>query len=168
MLRWRPLLLASALALGASACGPDVNLTKTLEVKVTESGYFDAGLMDGKTHLLPSLTFELRNSGDTPIASVVLLVSFYQQGADGEFDSIQATGIGSAGVVPGNSSLPILARAPHGYTLEGARADFFTNPVYKDMFVKVFAKKRANYMPLGEFKIDRRVLEPSGKTPGAQ
>jgi hypothetical protein len=36
------------------------------------------------------------------------------------------------------------------------------------MTVKVFAKKRAGYMPLGEFKIDRRILEPSGKTPGTR
>jgi len=168
MVRWRSALLASALAVGAAACGPDVDLSKALELKVTESGYFDAGLVDGKTHLLPSLTFELHNNSDASISSVLLLLSYYQVGADGEFDSLQATGVGSEGVAAGKSTAPIVARAQHGYTLEGARADFFTNRLYQDMTVKVFAKKRAGYMPLGEFKIDRRILEPSGKTPGAR
>src|SRR5882672_2702257 len=104
MVRCRPLLLAFALAFGAAACGPDVDLTRALELKVTESGYFDAGLLEGKTHLLPSLTFELRNNSGAPISSVLLLVSYYQHGADGEFDSIQATGIGAAAVAPGQSS----------------------------------------------------------------
>jgi hypothetical protein len=124
--------------------------------------------LDGKTRLLPSLTFELHNNSDAPISSVLLLLSYYQVGADGEFDSAQATGIGSEGVAPGKATAPIVVRAQHGYTLEGARVDFFTNPLFRDMTVKVFAKKRAGYMPLGEFKIDRRILEPSGKTPGAR
>jgi hypothetical protein len=168
MVRWRSLLVASALAFGAAACGPDLDLSKALELKVIESGYYDAGLVDGKAHLLPSLTFELHNNSDAPISSVLLLLSYYQVGADGEFDSLQATGMGSEAVAPGKSTAPIVARAAHGYTLEGARVDFFTNRLFQDMTVKVFAKKRAGYMPLGEFKIDRRILEPSGKTPGAR
>jgi len=168
MVRWRSLLLASALAIGAAGCGPDLDLSKALELKVVESGYFDAGLVDGKTHLLPSLAFELHNNSDASLASVQLLLSFYHVGDDGEFDSVQATGIGPTAVAAGQSTSKIVSRATVGFTLEGARADFFTNSLYRDTTVKVFAKKRANYMPLGEFKIDRRILEPSGKTPGAR
>ena len=168
MTRHHSLLVAVAFATCAAACGPDINLTKALELTVTESGYFDAGIVDGKTHLLPSLTFALHNTTDASISSVQLLFSYYQDGADGEFDSTQATGVGPEGVAAGQSTAPVVVRSPHGYTLEGARADFFTNSLYKDVIVKIFAKKRAGYMPLGEFKIGRRILEPVGRTPGSQ
>jgi hypothetical protein len=168
MVRWRSVLFASALAVGAAACGPDLNLSKALELKVVESGYFDAGLVDGKTHLLPSLTFVLHNTTSDSIASVQLLLSYIPEGSDGELDSVQVTGIGPKALAAGASTEPIVARATVGFSLEGARADFFTHRLFRDFTVKVFAKKRAGYMPLGEFKIDRRILEPSGKTPGAR
>ena len=168
MVRWRSLLLAFAVATGAAACGPDVNLTKALEVNVTESGYFDAGLRDGKTRLLPTLTFTLHNTTPEPIASVQLLLSYIPAGSDGELDSITVTGIGPDALAPNATSEPIMARATVGFSLEGARADFFTNRLFTDFTVKVFGKKRAGFMPLGEFKVDRRILEPSGKSSGAQ
>jgi hypothetical protein len=168
MIPWRPVLVASAIALGASACGPDVNLTTALELQVKESGYFDAGLKDGKTRLLPTLTFVLRNTTAEPIASVQLLLSYIPAGSDGELDSLTVTGIGPDALAGNATSAPIVARSPVGFGLEGARADFFSHSMFKDFTVKVFAKKRTGFMPLGEFKVDRRILEPSGKSSGTQ
>src|SRR6476620_5823719 len=120
MARRRSLLLALALAMGAAACGPGLDLTKALEVKVIESGYFDAGLRDGKTRLLPTLTFTLHNTTAEPIASVQLLVSFIPDGSDGELDSISLTGIGPNALAANATGEPIMARATVGFGLEGA------------------------------------------------
>jgi len=168
MIRRHALTLGLVLAGMTAACGPDIDLTKALDFKVTESGYFDDGIHDGKTRLLPTITFQITNKSDASISSVVLLVTYHQDGADGELDSVQAEGIGSAGLAPGASTAAAEVRCPHGYTLEGARADFFTNSLYRDVVAKVFARKRAGYMPLGAFKIDRRILEPTARTPGLQ
>src|SRR5439155_22608311 len=124
--RRRAVLFVLVLAASAAACGPDVDLTKALEFRVLESGYFDDGIHDGKTRFLPTLKFELHNNGDVALSSVQLLLSYYQQGADGEYDSMQATGVGPEGVAPGKSTTPVMLRAQHGYTFPGARADFFT------------------------------------------
>jgi len=169
MARRRTILaVAAAATLFAAGCGPDIDLTKALEFRVLNSGYFDDGIHDGQTRLLPQLEFEIHNRSDRPISSVILLLSYYQSDADGEYDSATQDGIGATAIAPGESTKPAIVRAPHGYTFPGARADFFTNSLFRDIVVKVFAKKRGGYMPLGSFKVERRILEPTGRTPGTQ
>ena len=44
-------------------------------------GYYDDGIKDGKTRMVPSLTFRLHNSSDQLVGPVQLTVSFWQEGA---------------------------------------------------------------------------------------
>src|SRR5262249_14789237 len=56
-----PFLLVPLLALTAAACGPPVDLTKGLQVEIVSSGWQDAGIVDGKNKLVPSVSFRLKN-----------------------------------------------------------------------------------------------------------
>ena len=157
----RALLLASAVALfliATAACGPGVDLSKALEVTDVFSGYYDNGIRDGKSHMVPSVTFKLRNTTDKSIGPVQLSISFWPVGADGEKDSVLVQGIGSAGLAPGASTEPLLARSTVGFTVEGARADMFSNSNYVDWTAKVFASQAGSIYRLGEYKIDRGIL----------
>jgi hypothetical protein len=155
----RPLRLAAILSFAAApACGPDVDLAKSIAVTDVFSGYYDNGVKDGKNHLLPSITFRLQNVGAESLANVQLMVSFWQEGADGELDSLQVPGIGSRQVSAGAATEPIQVRSTVGYTLEGARADFFMHSLFRDMTAKIFAKRSGKIVPVGEVKIDRRIL----------
>src|SRR5690349_15457482 len=109
------LALASALT-AVSACGPRIDLAKSLEVTDVLSGWYDFGVVDGMNKLVPSISFRLRNVGDRPVNEVQLTVSFWQEGADGENDSQEVTGIGRNAVKPGETSDPILVRSGVGYT----------------------------------------------------
>ena len=144
--------------LGASACTPNVDLSKALTLTDVLSGYYDEGVRDGKTRLPPSITFRLRNSSDQTIGPVQLTVAFWQDGADGEWNSVLVRGIGSAGLKPGESTEPLVARNPNAYTPEGGRQDLFTNSVYKDVTAKIFASQAGNIVKLGEYKLDRTIL----------
>ena len=45
----------------SSACGPTVDLTKGLQVTVVNTGWYDAGIVNGQNKLVP--TMEKRVSG---------------------------------------------------------------------------------------------------------
>ena len=65
----------------------------------------------------------------------------------------------------GATSDPILVRSGVGYTIAQARAELFTNSMFKDFTAKVFAKRGGKIVKLGEFKIDRRII-PHSATDG--
>src|SRR5215213_3305692 len=62
------LLLIALLAF--PACGPTVDLTKGLQVEVSDTGWFDRGIVNGQTKLVPSATFTLKNLSDQKLVSV--------------------------------------------------------------------------------------------------
>ena len=157
----RPLALTGLLTrvlASASACGRTIDLSKALTVDDVTSGYYDDGLKDGKTHLVPSLTFRLHNTDPDSIVGVQLTLTFWQDGADGELDSLQVTGIGSDALASGASTDPIVARAKVGYSLEGSRADFFTHSLFKDLTAKMFAARGGLWYKLGEFRLERKII----------
>jgi len=45
-MRWSVLLACCALL--CAGCGPDVDLTKALQVEVVSTGWFDAGIVNGR------------------------------------------------------------------------------------------------------------------------
>jgi len=157
----RPLvwLVASLLITAAAACESNVNLTEALDVTGVLSGWYDNGVTPkGENHLLPSITFSLKNKSAQPIRNVDLDLAFWKEGADGENDSVFVKAIGSTPVQPGSVSEPLTVRAPHGYNLPGARATLFTNPEFKNFIIKIFAKRGGRIFPLGQFKVDQQII----------
>jgi hypothetical protein len=155
----RPRTLGYVLVLlGTSAACGTVDLSKTLQVVDAQSGYYDSGVKDGKNYLRPQITFRLKNVSSEPVNSVQLTIAYWMDGADGEWDSVLHKGIGSEGLAPGMATEPITARLHIGYTLEGARADFFTNSRFRDVTAKIFAKRSGKIFRMGEYKLERRII----------
>ena len=163
----RRLLTLAIVAAVASACSKDVNLTQALEVTDVLTGWYDAGPSPcaGKgdaapscTKLLPSLIFRLKNKSPDEINRVELQLQFWRDGDDGPYDESLITGIGPDGLKAGASTDAIVTRGPHGFTLEGARADFFSNSLYRDATIKLLAKRYGEFYRIGEYKVDRRIL----------
>jgi hypothetical protein len=144
--------------LGTSAACGTVDLSKTLQVVDVQSGYYDSGVKDGKNYLRPQITFRLKNIAAEPINSVGLTIAFWRDGTDGEWDSVLHQGIGSSELAPGMATEPITARLHVGYTLEGARADFFTNSLFRDVTAKIFAKRSGKIFRMGEYKLEHLII----------
>jgi len=142
----------------SSACGPEVDLSQALEVTEVFSGYYDNGIKNGANHLVPSLTFRLHNKTTASIRSVELMLGFWAEGADGELDNVLTHGIVGSALPGGASTDPITVRTTVGYTQEGPRAELFSHSMFKDVTAKMFAKHGGKIYPLGEFKIDRRLI----------
>jgi hypothetical protein len=152
-------LLATLWLIAGSGCGPQPNLATDLKLIPTMSGYYDDGLTPQRLNrILPSITFQLKNEGSLPITNVDLVAAFWQVGADGEADSKQVRGISGTALEPGATSETITVRATVGYTHEGPRADMFTNSLFKNFIVKIFAKRSGKTTKLGEFPVEARLL----------
>ena len=165
----RPLAVLLALSVvlaSGTACTGNVNLAEAIEITDVLSGWYDNGVTpDGKNHMLPSITFRVKNRSARELTSVEIDAAFWQEGADGENDSVLVRAIGGEPLAPGASTEPLTVRAPHGYTLEGARADFFTNARFKDFIIKLFGKRSGRIYRLGEFKVERRIIPTTQKAP---
>jgi hypothetical protein len=140
----------------SSACGPAVDLSKALEVTDVLTGYYDEGVKDGKARLVPSISFRLRNKGTEKIGPVQVTAAFWRQGDDGEWDSVVLQGIHGQGLQGGAATESLLARAKVAYTIEGARADFFSHRLFQEVTAKLFAT--GSIIPIGQYKLDHVII----------
>ena len=107
--------------LAPAACGPDIDIAKSLTITDVISGYYDNGLKDGWNHLMPSLTFRIANSASSSLTGLELTVAYWQEGADGEMDSVLVQRIGNDTIPANGTSDPVTVRGTVGYTLEDVR-----------------------------------------------
>ena len=61
-------LLLVALAASAASCNRSVDIKEAIEVVDASSGWYDAGIVDGKNKIVPSVTFTLKKkAGRRPV-----------------------------------------------------------------------------------------------------
>jgi hypothetical protein len=160
-MRKRPFRLIALLAaiVAAQACGPTIDLQTDLEVVGLETGWDDNGIgANGWNHLVPSIEFRLKNVSDHPVSSVQMTVDFWKEGDDGEWASSQIRGIGAEPLEPGAETEALIVRAENGYNLEAPRAELFLDSRFVDATAKVFARHGGKIVPVGEFKLERRII----------
>jgi hypothetical protein len=153
--------LAAAAAVAAVAvsasCGPRVDVKQALQVTEVTTGWFDAGIVDGKNKLVPSVAFRLKNAADQQLSSIQLNIVFAVP-PDWEDDTF-LRGIGSSGLPPGQASDRFVVRAKHGYTGEQPRAEMLQNSKFQDARVKIQVKHASNqWVQLAEFPVERQLL----------
>jgi hypothetical protein len=158
--RWPRALLAALtiiVSTAASGCGPTlVDLSQTLEVADTTSGYFEeAG--DDRTRLVPTVSFRLRKTAaDTPLDRVALSVTFFKRTGE-HFDDIylQRVAIGAEG------SDPLTIRADTGYTGDAPQtgADMLQHAQFVDLSVRILVRQASGrWTELYTGPIERRIL----------
>src|SRR4051812_24152189 len=89
------------LALVSIGCGPTVDLTKGLELTVVSTGWFDAGIVNGRTKLVPSVSFTLKNVSGQKLVSLQINALFRRVTENEEWGSAFLTAAGSDGLAPG-------------------------------------------------------------------
>lgn len=142
--------------LTASCAGP-VDVKQAVQVTDVTSGWFDAGVVDGKNKLVPSVTFRLRNTSDRDLAavSVNVVFKFTDNGEDHEEIFKQR--------VPFENKQTELmtVRAQNGYTGEPpqTRADMLQNSQFRDMDAVIFVRQAsAQWIELHRVRVERQLL----------
>jgi hypothetical protein len=155
---------ALTLAIVLAGCGKPVDVKQVLQVTDIGTGYHDAGVVNGRNKLVPSVTFKLRKSIDGSVNPLSLNVVFKRlplapSGAGGEEDWEEVF----LQNVPfqANETAPLTVRPTHGYTGDPpqSRAEMLANSQFRDMRVHLFAKHGSGqWAEIASFDVARQLL----------
>jgi hypothetical protein len=152
--------LLMLLALVSSvACGPAVDLTKGLQLAIVNSGWFDAGIVNGQNKLVPSVTFTLKNVSDQKLVTLQINALFRRVSENTEWGSGFMTVAGSDGLAPGATTAPITIKSLLGYTgSDQSRQEMLQNSHFVDAKVEIFAKYGSTqWARMGTYPIAREL-----------
>lgn len=146
-----------AVVIGCS--GREIDLQKELQVVDFTSGWFDAGIVDGKNKLVPTVSFKLKNDAAVTVNTVQVNVVFRRVNEEEEWSSAYTRAVGSSGLAPGEATAVLTLRSQLGYTGIQPRAEMLGHESFQDAKATVFAKYGSGqWILLGEYSIERLLL----------
>src|SRR5688572_10741409 len=152
MARGAVLLLGAVLL---SACSSRVDLKQALQVTNVSTGWFDAGVVDGKNKLVPSVTFTLSKPADVDLSAASLNVVFRKENGE-EHDDVFVQRV----EFQGTQTSPITVRATAGHTAEPpqSRADMLKHSQFQDMDAEIFARQSSSqWVSLHKVRVAREL-----------
>jgi hypothetical protein len=156
----RFLILFALFASSSAACGPTVDLATGLELQVVDTGWFDAGIINGQNKLVPSVSFTVKNKSSERL-STLQVNAIFRHGADkDEWGSGLVTAAGSEGLPPGGSTSTLTLKSQNGYTgSDQSRQDMLENSHFVDAKVELFAKYGSTqWKRMTEHAIERKLI----------
>jgi len=167
-MRIAPLVLIVALGSVPAGCSAPVDLKQALQLEDVSGGYRDAGIVDGRNKIVPSITFKLKKSTDRNISPLALNLSFRKlpppgvtpppgTPAEEEWDDWYAQNVPFNGNETGLLTYKINA----GYTGDPpqSRADILKNTHFQDVRVHIFAKHSSSqWIEIGQYTIPRQLI----------
>ena len=158
-----PLHAGLLLAVFLAACSPSVDIKEAVEVADVSSGWYDAGIVDGKNKVVPSVTFKLRKKPDADLSGVALNVAFRYVPAPGSNveEPWEDFYVQRAEFKNGNETDPLVVRLPNGYTGEPpqSRAEMLKNSHFRDVRAHIFARvTSAQWVEIGAIDVQRQLI----------
>jgi hypothetical protein len=153
-------LLAVALVAG---CSGSVDMKQALEVADATSGWYDAGIVNGKNKIVPSVTFRLKKSPDADLSGVALNVVFRHPAPAGtnveeDWDEVF---IQRADFRDANETPPLTVRPEKGYTGDPpqSRNDILNHSQFRDVRARIFAKASSSqWVEIGTVDVRRQLI----------
>jgi|SRR5436309_7359806 len=141
------------------ACGPTVDLSKGLKLDIVDTGWFDAGIVNGQNKLVPSVSFTLTNLSDQKLVTLQINALFRRVSEDKEWGTGFITAAGSSGLAPGSTTNHLTVRSQLGYTGSEPRLEMLKNTHFVDAKVELFAKyANIQWVRMGTYPIERKLL----------
>ena len=154
-------LLAGAV-LSAVSCGPTIDYKQALQVTDLTGGWHDAGIVDGKNKLVPSISFRLQKPADTRIRSLAINVIFKRVSPDQKTEEdLDEVFLQTVEFSEGNQTPLLTVRPEHGYTGDApqTRAEILQHSQFRDGRAIVFVKQSSTtWVDLIRYDVPRVVL----------
>ena len=149
-----------SVALCVAGCGRNFDVEKAIKITDVHTGWYDAGIQDGKNKLVPSITLKLQNVSNEPVESVQVNAIFRQVGDTQAWGEHFVTAIDRDGLPAGQTTPGMLVlRSNLGYTGTESRLQMLQNKQFVDAKVEIFGKHGSRtWQKLGEYQIDRQLL----------
>lgn len=146
-----------------------VDLASSVRVEDVSGGWSVTRADDGRTRLLPTVSFQLRNVSSEPLSSVHVHVVFRRVGNTDVWSDVVRHAISSRALASGIATEPIVAEAPIGYTGDEGTTGLLNHAQFVDSAVSIYARHGAErWTYLGEFPLPRQVVRPTGTPSMAQ
>ena len=152
-------LLTLALIPLLASCAKEVDLKQALQVADASGGWYDAGVVDGKNKLVPSVTFRLRKGSEADLSNVSINALF--RAADGAESQLDNDVFLQNIEFQGDQTSIVTARSENGYTAEPpqSRAEMLKHSQFRDMRVQVFVKAGASqWVEVGRIDVPRTLI----------
>ena len=155
----RALAWLVAAAAVSAACGPAVDLTKGLQITIVNTGWYDAGIVNGQNKLVPSVSFTVKNVSDHTLVSLQVNALFRRVTESDEWGSELVIAAGSSGLASGATTPVLMAKSPRGYTGSDPRLEMLQNSHFVDAKVDLFAKYGSTqWTRIGSYPIARQLI----------
>lgn len=156
------LLPILVLCAASSSCGRDIDFKQALEVTDLSGGWYDAGIVDGKNKLVPSVSFRIRKRADVDLNSISLNVHFKRVSPankeESDLDEVFLQKVESSE----DTQTPLLTvRAQHGYTGDApqTRSQILEHSQFWDGRAVVFARESSTtWVDLIRYDIPRVLI----------
>jgi len=161
MVRRRPGLLVVVMGAALLLAGcRSREVEKDLRLTDVNTGWYDAGIVEGQNKLVPSVSFRIRNISEEGISKVQLNAVFRAVNEpEKAWGDTMIRGIGSDELAAGASGNRLVMRSPLGYTGTEPRLVMLKNSHFVDATVTVFGRHGSrNWVKIGEFAVDRQLL----------
>jgi hypothetical protein len=148
-------LVVTCLAL--SACASRVDLKGALQVTDVSTGWFDAGIVDGKNKLVPSISFRLANTADADLDAVGLNVVFRLADTDEIHEEVFKQRV----PFENKQTELIIVRSQNGFTGDPpqTRLEMLKHSLFRDMDVVIMARQTsAQWVELHRVRVERTLL----------
>jgi hypothetical protein len=150
-------LLVAAAALLLAACTQPVDLKTSLQVADLATGWFDAGVVDGKNKLVPSITFRLRNTTAGELPYVSMNVVFRNLATSETHEEVFKQRV----PIANNQTDLLTIRAQNGAVGEPpqSRQDMLQNSNFQDMEAVILVRQSASqWVELQRVRVDRQLV----------
>ena len=145
------------------SCSRSVDIKEAVQVVETSSGWFDAGIKDGKNKIVPSVTFRLKKTPDADLGGIALNVVFRHPATDGsnneeDWDEVF---VQRASFSSGDQTEPLTIRPEKGYTGDPpqSRLDILRHTQFRDVRARIYAKhSSAQWVEIGTVDVQRQLL----------
>lgn len=158
--RLRPQAIASCLfvaCLALSSCSPRVDLKESMQVTDVSTGWFDAGIVDGKNKLVPSISFRLINTAEADLDAVGLNVVFRLADNDEIHEEVFKQRV----PFDNKQTELIIVRSQNGFTGDPpqTRLEMLQHSQFRDMDVVIMARQTsAQWVELHRVRVERTLL----------
>ncbi len=154
-----PVVCCLAISLSTASCTKPVDLKQALEMTDISSGWFDAGVVNGRNKIVPSARLRLRKKPPADFERISVNALF--RAADGKESELDTDVFVQRVDFNGGDSAPLTIRADNGYTADPpqSRAEMLKHSQFRDMRVQILVKLGSSqWTDLGWIDVKRQLL----------
>lgn len=156
------LALLAVATLAAASCSEALDYKQALKVSDLSGGWYDAGIVDGKNKLVPSLSFRIHKPADANIRSLAINVIFKRVSPDkNQEEDLDEVFLQTVEFSEGNQTPILTVRPKTGYTGDApqTRAEILQHSQFWDARAVVFVKQSSTtWIDLIRYDVPRVVL----------